>query len=67
MEPDWLKAEDTDYWTAQLGSLSLTVHKTQFNNYSYAVSDPQRVRKAGNVSDAETAKAEAVRHAQQLS
>lgn len=64
---DWLKYAEQDEWSAQLSALSLRVTRTMFGNYTYTVSDPQRMLKAGNVGDLEAAKPEAVRLANGLS
>lgn len=67
MEPDWLASTaDETFYSATLGPCSLSVFGTMFGNYSYLVSQGDRTR-AGNVGDLETAKAEAVRLAKELS
>ena len=67
MEPDWLTAENEAFYTATLGPCRMSVFKTMFGNFTYTVSDRQRTRRAGNVGDLETAKAEALRLARELS
>lgn len=45
----------------------MSVFKTMFGNFTYTVSDRQRTRRASNTGDLETAKAEALRLARELS
>ena len=67
MEPDWLTAEKDTFYTASLGPCRMSVFKTMFGNYTYTVSDSYQTRRAGNVGELETAKAEALRLARELS
>lgn len=55
MKPDWLKAENDDYWTVQLGRYKATIGQTMFGNFSYSVSDDVRVLRSGNVGTLEIA------------
>ena len=67
MEPDWLTAENETFYTATFGSCRVSVFKAMFGNYTYTVSDSYQTRRAGNVGELETAKAEALRLARELS
>jgi hypothetical protein len=66
MKPECLKHPERDEWSFQLRASSLRVTRTMLADYTYTVSDLQRLRKAGNVGDFELAKAEALRSAQEL-
>lgn len=67
MEPDWLKSPTDDtFHSATFGPCTLSVFGTMFSNFTYLVSRDGRAPRAGNVGDLETAKAEAVRLAQEL-
>ncbi len=66
MEPDWLAAENETFYTATLGPCQLSVFKTMFGNFSYTVSRNHRTRRAGNLGELESAKAEALRLAREI-
>ncbi len=66
MEPDWLTAENSTFYTATLGTCRVSVFKTMFGSYTYTVSHNHRTRRAGNTGDLETAKAEALSVAREL-
>lgn len=66
MESDWFKSStDETFYASTFGPYELSVFKTMFSNYTYLTSGKGRVR-AGNVGDLETAKAEALRLAKEL-
>lgn len=67
MEPDWLPSgTDDNFHTATFRSHKLSAFKTMFGNVTYVVSRGGRIERTGNVGDLETAKAEALRLAQEL-
>ena len=55
MKPDWLKAQNDDYWTAQLGRYNAAVARTMFGNFTYTVADNVQVLRSGNVDTLEEA------------
>lgn len=67
MEPDWLQSStDDSFHTATFQSHALSAFKTMFGNVTYLVSRGGRIERTGNVSNLETAKAEAFRLAREL-
>lgn len=66
MTPDWLTAKNDTFYTATLGPCQLAVFKTMFGNFSCTVSHSHWTRRSGNTGDLESAKAEALRLAREL-
>ncbi len=66
MDPDWLAANDDTFYTATFGPYQLTVFKTMFGNFTYTVGRNLGIKRAGNVGNLETAKAEVLRLAREL-
>ena len=67
MQPDWHEADDNNtFFTATFGSCQLSVFRTMFGSFSYAVNCGGRIERAGNVGELKAAKAEVLRLAQEL-